>query len=96
MGRDVYRTSTRTSSGAASRELLDELLVPLLALALGALLLVTSLAGETPRPTEGGLGTVAVLFGIYAFKAALRALPRGMRVRATAAEPATPIERAER
>lgn len=70
---DVYRTKpTRAETVAArKRAFFEELLIPALALMVGGLMLCVSLGDGAPRPAEGGLGTVVVLFGLYALREAL-------------------------
>ena len=73
---DVYRKMPPRAEAVAARRraLGEELLIPLLALMLGGLMLFVSLGDGNPRPTEGGLGTVAILFGLYALREAVQAV----------------------
>lgn len=77
MSRDVYRTSQTPEGTRAKRELVvEELVIPALALVLGAVLICISFWDGVPRTTEGGLGTLALLFGAYALREALRSRPQ--------------------
>lgn len=56
----------------AHSSLLEELVIPIIFLALGALLVLTSLAGGHVSERGGGFGVLALAFGGWAFVEAWR------------------------
>ena len=75
MGRDVYRHSARDGETRHRSPFREELVIPILALAIGGLLLVIGVwDGPASRPTEGGIGMVLLLFGGYALSEAIRSM----------------------
>lgn len=76
--KDVYRCAADRAGEASPVESVnvEEWIIPILILVVGALMLVSGLTGGATHAAEGGLGVVVVLFGLWCTVETIRAVRR--------------------